>query len=67
MQSMRFQAYMIHFVTWGRVASQGIGGNTQKKFRCFGKGSEKKIEIFKFSNFHPPPPLINNERSLKQQ
>ena len=49
-----FQAYMMHFVTWGWGA---------KKYRYFiwGGGGWKKMEIFKFS---PISPLINNERSL---
>ena len=51
---MRFQAYMIHFVTWG---------GDPKKIRYFW-GDPKKMEIFT----HPPPgsPLVNNERSLTQ-
>ena len=37
-------------------------GVPEKKIRYLGGGSEKKMEFFKFLT---PPPLINNERSLK--
>ena len=47
------------------------GGNILLSLRG-GGGPEKKLDIFggdpkikwKFSNFHPSPPLINDERSL---
>ena len=56
MQSMSFQAYMIHFVTWG-------GGDPKKDLDILG-GYPKKQR--KFSNCHPSRlPLVNNERSLK--
>ena len=49
LQVYRFQAYMIYFVTWG-------GGEAKIFLDIWGGGSEKKLEIFKFSPIPPPPP-----------
>ena len=41
----------------------GGGGYRKKNFDVLGGGDPEKK--WKFSNFHPSPPLINNERSFR--
>ena len=56
-----YKPKLIIFSVLSLSGGKGGGGGAEKKFRYF--GGDPKNE-WKFSNFHPPPPLINNERSL---